>query len=143
MLADLLLVKVKNIFFYFGLQPEFIYFFVLIESEIMIDGDDKVQNARSCLVDECSFMCSLADSSLTAIMKKIFDGTIALKNMEYVLKRKHQVEKLCDANGSFASDEVDKILKCRSSECSSFREYKNRLASLCSKLQASKLQING
>lgn len=119
------------------------FFFCFLESEIMIEGDDKVRSAQSCLVEECSFMCSLADSSLTAMMKTVKDGTVTFMNMEYIVKRMHQVEKLCDSNGGFEMNEVKQILCSRSLECTEFKKYKSRLDLLCSKLQALKLPIQG
>lgn len=109
----------------------------------MIEGGGKVKSAQSSLSDKCSLMCSLADSSLTLMMKEIFDGSVTFKDMEFILERQVEVERLCAASEAYELDEVQVFLRRRKNECAAFRDYKARLDSFCSKLVLSKLQITG
>ena len=106
-------------------------------------GGDKVSSAQSHLSEKCSLLCSLADSRLTTVMEQVFDASIPLKEMEFVLKNQLQVEKLCVANEMYKLDRVQMILNRRDYECTAFRSCKTRLDSLSSKLVLSKLQITG
>ena len=109
----------------------------------MIEGGSILKNAQSSQSDKCSLMCSLADSSLTQMMKEISDGSVTFKDMEFILEKQVEVERLCATNEAYKLAEVQMILECRKFECASFRDYKARLDSLCSKLILSKLQITG
>ncbi len=98
-----------------------------------------IEDTHSNLSDKCSLMCSLADSSFMQMREQIFHGSVTFKDMEFILKKQDELKRLCAA--SEACD-LEAILKCRELECDSFRKYKTKLESLCSKL-LSKVQITG
>ena len=108
----------------------------------MIEGGSKV-SAQSSLSDKCSLMCSLADSSFTLMMNQIFDGSVTFIDMEFILEKQVEVERLCADRDDYKLDEVRSFLRCRKFECTAFRDYKTRLDSFCSKLNLSRVQITG
>ena len=108
----------------------------------MIEGGSKV-GAQSSLSDKCSLMCSLAESSLTLMMKQIFDGSVTFKDMEFILGKQVEAERLCADSDDYKLDEVRSFLRRRKFECAAFRDYKTRLDSFCSKLAPSRVQITG
>jgi D-ribose pyranose/furanose isomerase RbsD len=88
-------------------------------------------------------MCSLAESRLALMMEEIFDGSVTLEDMIFILEKQAQVERLCAANETYKPDEVKSILKRRKLECDTFRIYKVWLDSFCSKLATSKVEVTG
>lgn len=109
----------------------------------MIEGSGKVKSTQSSLSEKCSLMCSLADSSLAQMMKQTFDGSVTLREIEFILEKQAEMERLCTTMEAYNIDKVQAMLKRRKFECTSFRGYKVRLDSFCSKLSLSKLQITG
>lgn len=109
----------------------------------MIEGGGKVKSAQSSLSDKCSLMCSLADSSRTQMMKEINDGSVTFRDMEFFLEKQNEIEKLCTADDTYKVPEVQVVLRRRRFECTTFRDYKAKLDSFCSKLILSKLQVTG
>lgn len=109
----------------------------------MIEGGGTIKRTQSSLSETCSLMCSLADSSLMLMMKQIFEGSVTFKDMEFILEKRVEVERLCAANEAYKVDDVQVVLRQRKFECAAFRNYKARLDSFCSKLNLSKVQIPG
>ena len=108
----------------------------------MIKQSD-TEGAHSCLSEECDLFCSVASNTLTGLMSKIFSGSILFQDMEKAYQKKSQVLKLCAASEDYILDDVEKILDCRFNECTSFKEYKHILGSLCHKMDATNVQVEG
>lgn len=103
-----------------------------------------IESAHSCLPENCQVMCTLADSTLMAMMKTISNGTITLRAMEGIYEKKDQVEKLCGAaSKDYKLEDVKSLLKTRNDECTAFKRYKAILASFCREIRTTRLRIQG
>lgn len=92
----------------------------------------------SCLQEQYSLMCSLADSTLEDMKDRICNGTVTLNEMDCVCAKEHQVMKLCAAANS-----INEFLELRKCECTAFKRHKSRLGSFCREVDTARLQIKG
>lgn len=115
---------------------------MVLGSELRIKSGQKNQGP-SWFSPECDFLCTLADSTLTDMVQRIFNGFISLQEMETVFHKKSQVEKLCAANSQYNWDDVKSCLDLRINECRAFQRHKEILGAFCRELQAYNLPIEG
>ena len=101
---------------------------------VMVE-DDK---ACSCLPHRSEVMCTSAVSVLEDICKNIYNGGITVRDMEMILQRKDQMEKLCSAlvsghlNKQGAEYErIKEAIETRIKELRAFKVHKDLLGSLC------------
>ena len=129
----------------FALPGCLISLFSTSESEMRINSGKKEN--ENWFSDECDFFCSLADSTLTNMIQRIFSGAISLQEMEGVYQKLPQVEKLCIAssrhNWEYNWDDVKTAMINRYRECVAFKRYKEILTTFCLDLETQKLNIEG
>lgn len=110
---------------------------VCTESEVMIKIEGKNQ-ARSCLPDRSEMMCTFAVSTLDGVCRSICSGDIVVRELQMIIERKDQMEKLCSAVKSGNLDRRGKeydtmkaALDDRIKEFIAFMGRKNLLGGLC------------
>jgi hypothetical protein len=93
--------------------------------------------------EDCEKFCVMADSALVNMLQRLFAGSVTLQEMETIIRKKSQVEKLCEANAQYSLSDVKSILEHRNGECVAFRHHKEVLGSFCRELEAYNLSIQG
>ncbi len=84
------------------------------------------------LSDECSLLCTCAESTLTDVCDKISDGSVTPSELSQIVKRKNHVLKLIDAG--IKNKDVVNQLEIRLREHKRFCEEKEHLVQLCDRV---------
>ena len=98
------------------------------------------EHGHSCLDEKYSLMCSLADSTLEDMKKRICDGSICLNEIDCVSANEHQAMKLCTGD---TECNISAYLDMRKYELSAFKCHKSQLGSFCREMEMSKFLIEG
>lgn len=98
-------------------------------------------NAAPCLTHKCRFFCSLASTAVSDMLERLYSGKLTIKEVQFMNKKKAQVEKLCKADGQNNAEDVVEHLKLRNFECNAFERHKSQLVAFCR--QISGLRIEG
>ena len=98
---------------------------------------------KSCLPDRCTDICSLADSVVDTLLDSIMSGMVTGKDMEKVLKKQHEIERLYNAHQGTNVDHFRVVMNQRATEWNAFKERRKVLDSFCRELGKAKLNIEG
>ena len=98
---------------------------------------------KSCLPECCTDMCGLADSVIDTLLDSITSGVVTGKDMEKVLKKQHEIERLYIAHQGSNVDHFRVVVNQRGTEWNAFKERRKVLDSFCRELGKAKLNIEG
>lgn len=115
---------------------------MFLESEMRIKSG-RTNQGQSWFSEECGLFCSLADSTFTDMIQRIFNGSILFHEIEAIVQKKSQVEKLCTASSQHNLDDVKSMLDRRNKERNAFKHHKAILDSFCRELDICNLNIDG
>jgi hypothetical protein len=107
----------------------------------------KKRQGESWFSDECNVSCSLAYSTLTDMIERIFNGSILLHEMNTIFEKLPEVEKLCTAslhfNWEYNWKDIKILIEHRGKEFTAFKHHKDMLDPFCRELGVHKLRIEG
>lgn len=97
----------------------------------------------TCLTEKCVVMCTLANSALKDVLARLFSGKLKKKELETLVVKRNQLEKLCIADGQQSLSDVQSTLEKRKTECTEFTRHLSQLGAFCRQMNTSGLQIEG
>ena len=94
------------------------------------------------MVEDYTFLCSLAYSTLTNIEDQLKKGSICVQDIKKLMDKTAQFLNLCAAISQLNRDDAKAILEHRISEYTAFERQKANLNSFCHALP-DKIQVEG
>lgn len=116
-----------------------IQYYVSIKSKYLTISANEPRRAKagSCLTEHCTILSACANSILTSMCEKLANGEVVIKDLQTMLPKRAQMEKLCSVTSHWKGlkrQHPKDDLARRLHECENFVARKDLLQFLCSQV---------